>query len=137
MKKTGLEILYDWIEITPQLSRSILKEKILLIQLDSKLNKKPKKEITEICRFVKPTIPEIMDYCILRNNNINAQQFYDHYESNGWLVGKVKMKNWKSAIHTWEHNNKKIENANGNLPRINRQSHNEIRQNSTGWGVSQ
>ena len=52
--------------------------------------------------FTKPTIDEIQDYCIERNNNVNAEQFYDHYESNGWKVGKNSMKDWKAAVRTWE-----------------------------------
>jgi len=30
-----------------------------------------------------------------------AQKFIDHYESNGWMVGKNKMKSWTHAITTW------------------------------------
>lgn len=54
--------------------------------------------------FTKPTIDEIQDYCIERNNNVDAQRFYDHYESNGWKVGKNSMKNWQAAVRTWEQN---------------------------------
>ena len=50
----------------------------------------------------KPSVEEIKDYCIERNNGIDAEQFFDFYESKGWLVGKTKMKNWKAAIRTWE-----------------------------------
>ena len=37
---------------------------------------------------------------------MNANTFYDFYESKGWLVGKNKMKNWKAAVRTWESNSK-------------------------------
>ena len=53
-------------------------------------------------RFVKPTVEEVKQYCIERNNCINAEQFYDYYESNGWKVGKNAMKDWKAAVRTWE-----------------------------------
>lgn len=53
-------------------------------------------------RFVKPTLSEIEQYCIERNNNVNAEQFFDYYESNGWRVGKNSMKDWKAAVRTWE-----------------------------------
>lgn len=53
-------------------------------------------------RFVKPTVEEVKQYCIERNNCVNAEQFYDHYESNGWKVGKNSMKDWKAAVRTWE-----------------------------------
>lgn len=56
-------------------------------------------------RFVKPTLSEIEQYCIERNNNVNAEQFFDYYESNGWKVGKNAMKDWKAAVRTWEKNN--------------------------------
>ena len=56
-------------------------------------------------KFTIPTIQEIKIYCQERNNNVNPEKFYHHYEANGWLVGKNKnpMKSWKSAIiTTWE-----------------------------------
>ena len=53
-------------------------------------------------RFVKPTVEEVKQYCIERNNCVNAEQFYDYYESNGWKVGKNSMKDWKAAVRTWE-----------------------------------
>ncbi|WP_059361911.1 phage replisome organizer N-terminal domain-containing protein [Veillonella tobetsuensis] len=53
-------------------------------------------------RFVKPTVEEVRQYCIERNNCVNAEQFYDYYESNGWKVGKNSMKDWKAAVRTWE-----------------------------------
>ena len=59
-------------------------------------------------RFVKPTIEEIQKYCSDRNNNVDANYFYDFYESKGWMIGKNKMKDWKSAIRTWEKNNKEV-----------------------------
>lgn len=55
-------------------------------------------------RFTPPTVEEVRAYCIERGNNINAEHFIDYYTSNGWLVGKNKMKDWKAAIRTWERN---------------------------------
>ena len=55
-------------------------------------------------RFVKPTVEEVRQYCIERNNNVNAEQFFDYYESNGWKVGKNAMKDWKACVRTWERN---------------------------------
>lgn len=55
-------------------------------------------------RFIKPTIEEIKAYCIERGNNVNAEQFYDYYEANGWKVGKNPMKDWKASVRTWERN---------------------------------
>ena len=55
--------------------------------------------------FIKPSIEEIEEYCKSRHNHIKAEQFYNYYESNGWMVGKNKMKNWKSCVITWEQRN--------------------------------
>jgi hypothetical protein len=57
--------------------------------------------------FIKPTIEEIQEYCSERKNGINANAFYDFYESKDWMVGKNKMKDWKACIRTWESRNKK------------------------------
>ena len=53
-------------------------------------------------RFVPPSIEEVKEYCKQRNNNVNAEQFIDFYESKGWMIGKNKMKDWKAAVRTWE-----------------------------------
>ena len=53
-------------------------------------------------RFEKPTLSQITQYCLERNNNVNAEHFFDYYESNGWKVGKNSMKDWKAAVRTWE-----------------------------------
>lgn len=55
-------------------------------------------------RFLIPSISEISTYCQERKNEVNPEQFYDHYQSNGWMVGKNKMKDWKAAVRTWEKN---------------------------------
>jgi len=31
-----------------------------------------------------------------------AADFIDHYESNGWKVGKASMKDWKASVRTWQ-----------------------------------
>lgn len=57
-------------------------------------------------KFIKPSIEEIRAYCIERKNNIDAENFFDFYESKGWKVGKNSMKDWKACVRTWERNNK-------------------------------
>lgn len=53
-------------------------------------------------RFTKPTVYEIAAYCSERKNDIDAQAFYDFYESKGWRVGNQPMKDWKASVRTWE-----------------------------------
>jgi hypothetical protein len=58
-------------------------------------------------RFTPPLIEEVRKYCEERNNGINPEAWVDHYLSNGWMVGKVAMKDWRAAIRTWEQRQKK------------------------------
>ena len=64
-----------------------------------------KESITKVIpkkNFVPPTVDEVQKYCRERNNNIDAQNFVDFYESKGWMIGKNKMKDWKAAVRNWE-----------------------------------
>lgn len=72
------------------------------IKIEKEIDSSAKSTTTKRKRFEKPTLSEIEQYCIERNNNINAAHFYDYYESNGWKVGKNSMKDWKAAVRTWE-----------------------------------
>ena len=57
-------------------------------------------------RFTPPTVDEVTDYCMERGNCVDPQRFVDYYSSNGWMVGKNKMKDWKAAVRTWEQKDK-------------------------------
>ena len=81
-----------------QLSDKTPPEKDIEIEKDSSA----KSTTTKRKRFEKPTLSQIEQYCIERNNTVNAEQFFDYYESNGWKVGKNSMKDWKAAVRTWE-----------------------------------
>ena len=75
------------------------------IEIEKEIHSSAKSTTTKRKRFEKPTLSQITQYCLERNNNVNAEQFYDYYESNGWKVGKNSMKDWKAAVRTWEKNN--------------------------------
>ena len=64
-------------------------------------------------RFVKPTIEEIAAYCQEKGYNIDAEYFYNYYESNGWKVGRNTMKDWKATIRNWSKKEKEL-NKNSN-----------------------
>lgn len=67
---------------------------------DTDSDSAPKKSAT----FKPPTLEEVRAYCQERNNGVDADTFVNFYESKGWMVGKNKMKDWKSAVRTWEKN---------------------------------
>ena len=74
------------------------------IKIEKEIDSSAKSTTTKRKRFEKPTLSQITQYCLERNNNVNAEQFYDYYESNGWKVGKNSMKDWKACVRTWERN---------------------------------
>jgi len=56
--------------------------------------------------LVKPTPEEVSAY--LQSHGVHVEQaektgftFVKHYESNGWMVGRNVMRNWKSAADGW------------------------------------
>ena len=53
-------------------------------------------------RFKKPDLLDIKNYCLERQNNVDAEAFIDFYDSKDWKIGKNKMKCWKAAVRTWE-----------------------------------
>ncbi len=60
----------------------------------------------EIKGFVKPTIEQLKEYMSEQGMNDIAENWLNHYEANGWMVGKVKMKDWKASVRTWKINQK-------------------------------
>ena len=68
---------------------------------------------TRTTRFTPPTVEEVKAYCAERKNNVDAQRFVDYYTSNGWQVGKNKMRDWRAAVRTWERNNTPSSKASG------------------------
>lgn len=71
----------------------------------NKNEKNEKNEKNNIRRFTPPTYEQVSSYCLERNNNVDAHRFVDHYEANGWMRGKTKMKDWKAAVRFWERSN--------------------------------
>jgi|ERR1035437_2189512 uncharacterized protein YdaU (DUF1376 family) len=63
-------------------------------------------EILKCNGFKKPSIEEIQTYCSERENNVIPNNFFDFYESKGWMIGKNKMKDWRAALRNWEHKNR-------------------------------
>jgi len=75
---------------------------------ESREDKKP------VRRFTPPSVDEVKDYCNERNNGIDPQSFIDYYQTNNWMRGKNKIKDWKACVRTWEARNPKQENKKTN-----------------------
>ena len=52
-------------------------------------------------RFVKPTLEEAQAYISEKGYRVNAEQWFNFYETNGWKVGRNPMKDWKASIRYW------------------------------------
>lgn len=96
--QTNLRQISD--KSTPEIEIELEKD----IEIEKEIHSSAKSITTKRKRFEKPTLSQITQYCLERNNNVNAEQFYDYYESNGWKVGKNAMKDWKACVRTWERN---------------------------------
>lgn len=59
--------------------------------------------------MIKPEMSEITDYMAEKGwtDPGEPEAFYDYFESNGWMVGKHRMKCWKAAVRNWIRNAKK------------------------------
>ena len=62
-------------------------------------------ENKKVVRFEKPTLLDLKTYMTEIGMADVSEKWFDYYESNGWLVGKNKMKNWRAAVRTWKNNN--------------------------------
>lgn len=53
-------------------------------------------------RFAPPTRDEVEAYAREKGyNGFPVDRFIAYYESNGWMVGRTKMKSWRAAMTNW------------------------------------
>ena len=53
-------------------------------------------------RFIPPTVEEVKARIAEMGYTFDAEAFIAFYRSNGWMVGKSKMKDWRAAMVTWQ-----------------------------------
>ena len=89
-----------------------------VVETDLKEEKKlrEKKKKFEINKTT-PSLEETQIYFLEKNfPEIEAQRFFNYFESNGWLVGgRTKMKDWKAAARNWMLNAKKFKSRHPEL----------------------
>lgn len=63
------------------------------------------KEIVQKSNFTIPTLEDVIKEMSKKTDEYNAQiqaeRFMHYYDSNGWMVGKNKMKNWRASVAGW------------------------------------
>lgn len=76
---------------------------------------KEKKEIakSDNSNTIPPKLEWVAEYVKAEGFKSNPDEFFDHHETRGWLLkGGQRMKNWKSAVRTWERMSKNFSNHN-------------------------
>ena len=61
------------------------------------------REKKEISQNIPPKLDDVKQYFVSQNTEeIEAERFFNHFQSNGWLVGgKSKMYNWQASANNW------------------------------------
>jgi len=79
--------------------------KILSIIDKHKIKQVVSPKVDKEKRFVRPTVDELVEHFKTKIDEsqatIEAEKFFNYYESVSWKVGKNKMKNWKAAVVNW------------------------------------
>ena len=65
-------------------------------------------------RFTPPTRDEILTFCTENKIVIDIDRFFDYYTSNGWMVGRSRMKSWQAAVRNWQRRDKEKTAPKGN-----------------------
>ena len=60
----------------------------------------------KVVQFKKPSFEEVKAYMSELKMNDLSEQWFNHYEAIGWMIGKNKMKDWKASVRTWKANQK-------------------------------
>lgn len=72
--------------------------------------------------FVKPALDELRAEFTVRGYPDEAEAFYDHYEANGWRVGRAPgtpMKSWQASVGNWLRNKQTFDAERINRKRTN------------------
>lgn len=64
--------------------------------IESRADKPPTRH-----KFSPPTVDEVRAYCTENGYSVDPGRFVDYYTSNGWMVGRNKMKSWQAAVRSW------------------------------------
>lgn len=56
-------------------------------------------------KFVPPTLEEVKAYIAEKGYKVDAEKWWNYYDSKDWYIGKNKMVKWKSAVATWNTRN--------------------------------
>lgn len=98
-------------ESEPAQNKTLITNQELLITNKKESKRKP--------AFAVPTQNEIYDQFLIKQVTpslalTESEKFFNYYESNGWIVGRAKMKNWKAAATNWINRSNQYERQSNN-----------------------
>lgn len=97
LKSVKNKKLVAYVYDTPQDNQSVTIPANIEMSMEEPKKKNPDKE-------------EVVEWFLEKGQVSESEKFFNYYESNGWMVGKNKMKNWKSAASNWLINKDKYQN---------------------------
>lgn len=66
------------------------------------VGEKPLKGVSTVRQFQPPEVGKVAEYfATMMCEFIQAELFWNYYQSQGWRVGKNKMKDWRAAARGW------------------------------------
>lgn len=68
-------------------------------------------EATDTAGENPPTLDEVRQYAATNAPNVDAENFYNYYTSNGWMAGNTKIRNWKAKLRQWQQREQKATTA--------------------------
>lgn len=92
---------------TKALAKATAKHSQSTVSINKPNNHKTKNEARSRNTFKEPTKQEVYFYLTEEKNipkhiaQAETEKFWNFYESNGWRVGKNKMKKWKPSATNW------------------------------------
>lgn len=80
------------------------------LNIEEQAKNKKSNQFKNLENTIPPELSNVIAFFQEKNTNqIDAEKFYNHFQSNGWLVGgKSKMKDWKAAARNWILNSEKF-----------------------------
>jgi hypothetical protein len=80
------------------------------VKIEEQAKNKKNNMFINLDNTIPPELSNVIIFFKEKNTTqIDAEKFYNHFQSNGWLVGgKSKMKDWKAAARNWILNSEKF-----------------------------
>ncbi len=63
--------------------------------------------VNDLQTSMPPLLSEVTTFISEKKLDVDAQYFYDYYTSNGWMIGKTPMMDWRATLRNWDRKTEK------------------------------